>query len=61
MENPHVVDGKPARSPTRFLNDYARKRNRKEVLANYNKTSINIAHQHDSWMEFKGSAKISNS
>jgi hypothetical protein len=41
--------------------DYARKRNRKEALANYNKTSINIAHQHDSWMEFKGSAKISNS
>jgi hypothetical protein len=61
MENPHVVDGKPARSRTRFLNDYARKRNRKEVLANYNKTSINIAHQHDSWMEFKGSAKSSNS
>ena len=61
MENLHVVDGKPARSRTRLLNDCARKRNRKEALANYNKTSINIAHQHDSWMEFKGSAKISNS
>jgi hypothetical protein len=47
------ANGKPARSRTRFLTHYARKRKRKEVLTNYNKTRINIAHQHDSWMEFK--------
>jgi len=34
-----------------MLTDSARKRNRKEVLANYNKTRINIGHQH--WMELK--------
>jgi hypothetical protein len=39
MENLHVVEGKPARSRTRFVNDYARKRNRKEALANYNKNN----------------------
>ena len=32
---------------TRILTACARKRNRKEVLANYNKTRINIGHQHD--------------
>ena len=31
----------------------ARKRNRKEVLANYNKTKNNIGHQHDRWLEFQ--------
>jgi hypothetical protein len=31
----------------------ARKRNRIKVLANYNKTRINIGHQHDRWVEFK--------
>ncbi len=30
-----------------ILTDSARKRNRKKVLANYNKTRINIVHQHD--------------
>jgi hypothetical protein len=47
------ADGKPARSRTRGLTDSARKRNRKEVLSNYNKTRINIRYQHDSWMELK--------
>jgi hypothetical protein len=40
-------DGKLARGRTRILTDFARKRNMQEVLANYNKTSINIDHQHD--------------
>jgi len=52
------ADGKPARNRTRFLNDSARKRNRKEVLANYNKTRINIAHQHDSWKELKEALRV---
>jgi hypothetical protein len=34
-----------------ILADSARKRNRKEVLANYNKTRINIDHQQDRLME----------
>ena len=37
----------------RILTDSAQKRNRKEVLANYNKTRINTGHQHDCWMELK--------
>ena len=36
-----------------ILADSARKRNKKEVFANYNKTRINIGHQHDRWMELK--------
>jgi len=47
------ADGKPARGSTRILADFARKRNRREVLANYNKTRINIGNQHDRWMELK--------
>jgi hypothetical protein len=39
--------------PTKILTDSARKRNRKEVLANYNKTRIKIGHQHDRWMVLK--------
>jgi hypothetical protein len=38
-----------ARCRTRILTDSDRKRNRKEVLANY-KTRINIGHHHDRWM-----------
>ena len=41
---------------TIILIDSARKRNRKEVLANYNKTRISIVHKHDRWRkpwEFK--------
>jgi len=41
------ANGKPAHCRTRILTDSARKRNRKEVLADYNKTRINICHQHD--------------
>jgi hypothetical protein len=40
-------------SHMRILTDSAQKRNRKEVLANYNKTRINTGHQHDCWMELK--------
>ena len=36
-----------------ILADSARKRSKKEVFANYNKTRINIGHQHDRWMELK--------
>jgi hypothetical protein len=42
--------GKPACIRTRILTDSARKRNRKEVLANHNKTRIN-SNQHDRWIE----------
>jgi hypothetical protein len=41
------ADGKPAWGHMGILTDSARKRNRKKVLANYNKTRINIVHQHD--------------
>ena len=40
------------------LTDSARKGNRKEVLANYNKTRINIDYQHDSWMELKEALRV---
>ena len=38
---------------TGILTDSVKKGNRKEVLANYIKTRINIGHQHDRWMELK--------
>ena len=38
--------------------DSARKWNRKEVLENYNKTSINIGHQHDSWVELMEALRV---
>jgi hypothetical protein len=37
----------------RILTDFARKRNGKEFLVNYNKTRINIGHLRDHWMELK--------
>jgi hypothetical protein len=46
------------RSHTRILTDSARKRNRKEVLASYNKTRINIGHQHDRWIELKEALRV---
>jgi hypothetical protein len=52
------ADGKPAHSRTRILTESARKRNRKEVLVNYNKTRITIGHQHDSWMEMKEMLRV---
>ena len=45
MQEKMSADGKPAHGCTRILTDSARKRNRKELLANYNKTRINIGHQ----------------
>ena len=45
------ADGKPACGRTIILTGSARKTIRKEVLVNYNKTRINIGHQHDRWME----------
>ena len=50
--------GKPAHGCTRILSDSARKRNRKEILANYNKTRINISPQHNCWMEFKEALRV---
>jgi hypothetical protein len=47
------ADGKPARGRTRIFT--ARKRNGKEVLANYNKTRINIGHR---WMELKEALRV---
>ena len=47
------ADGKQAHRRTRILTDSARKRNGKEVLANYNKTRINIGHQYYCWMELR--------
>ena len=43
---------------TRILTDSIRKRNRKEVLANYNKTRINMGHPHDRWMELKETMRV---
>jgi hypothetical protein len=34
--------------------DSARKENRKDVLSSYNKTRINIGHQHDPRLELNG-------
>ena len=50
------ADGKPARGRTRILT--AIKRNRKEVLANYNKARINMEHQHDRWIELKEALRV---
>jgi len=37
------ADGKPTRGRTRIITDSARKRNRKEALANYNKTKFYVS------------------
>jgi hypothetical protein len=52
------ADGKQAHHRTRILTDSVRKRNRKEVLANYNKTRINIGYQHDHWMKLKEGLRV---
>jgi hypothetical protein len=52
------ADGKPACGRTIILTDSSRKRNRTEVLGNYNKTRINIGHQHDRWMELKEALRV---
>jgi hypothetical protein len=46
-------DGITARGRTIILADSTRKRHRKEVLTNYNKTRINIGHQYYRWMELR--------
>jgi len=53
-----TANGKPARGRTRILTDYVRKPNRKEVLANYNKTRINIGHQYNRWMELTVALRV---
>jgi hypothetical protein len=52
------VYGKPARSRSRMLTNSARKRNREEVLANYNKTRINIGHQHGRWVGLEEALRV---
>ena len=47
------AEGKSARDRTKILTDSARNRSRKEDLANYNQTRINLCHQHDCWVELK--------
>jgi hypothetical protein len=49
------ADGKPASGRTRISTDSARKRNRKDILANYDKTIINIGHR---WMELKKALRV---
>jgi len=41
-----------------IFTDFARKRNRKEGLANYNKTRIKTGHQHDRWVELKEALRV---
>jgi len=38
--------------------DSVRKRDRKEILVNSNKTRIKIGHQHDHWMEVKEAFRV---
>ena len=52
------ADEKHARGHSRILADSARKRKRKEMLANYSKTGINIGHQHDRWMELEEALRV---
>ena len=56
--NKMSADEKPARGRTRILADSARKRNSKDVLANYNKTRIKIGHQNDSWLELNEEMRV---
>ena len=53
--------GKPAHGHKIILTDSARKRNRKEALANYNKTRINIGHQTWPLDGIEGNIESSNS
>jgi hypothetical protein len=41
-----------------MLTNSARKRNREEVLANYNKTRINIGHQHGRWVGLEEALRV---
>ena len=49
---------KPVSGRKRFLTDSDRKRNRKEVLARYNKTKINIGHQHGRWIKLREALRV---
>ena len=48
---PVVENNVCRRGRTSISTESARKRNRKEILANYNKARINIGHQQDRWMQ----------
>jgi len=52
------AEGIPASGRTKMLADSARERNRKQGLANYNQTRINLSHQHDCWMELKRALRV---
>ena len=58
LEEKMSADGKPPHGRTRILTDSPGKRNGKEDLANYNKTRINIGHQHEHWMELKEALRV---
>ena len=49
---------KSAHVRTRILTNSDRKRDRKNVVANYNKTRFNTDHQHDRWMELKEELRV---
>jgi hypothetical protein len=49
---------KTKRSRPATLTDSARKRNRKEVIARYAKSKINIGKEHDRWMSLKDSVQM---
>ena len=49
---------KPVSGRKRFLTDSDRKRNRKDVLARYNKTKINIGHQHGRWIKLREALRV---
>jgi len=58
LKKKRCADRKPAHGRTRNLTDSAGKRNRKDALANYNNTRINIGHQNDRWMELKEAFRV---
>jgi hypothetical protein len=45
--------GKSNRGRKSTLTVSAKKRSRRQTLANYQKTRINVGHQYDRWMELK--------
>ena len=49
---------KTKRGRSATLTDSARKRNRKEVIARYAKSKINIGKEHDRWMSLKDSVQM---
>ena len=53
-----LVGEKMSTDTTRILTDSAGGKNRKEALANYNKTRMNIGHQHDRWMALEETLNV---